>query len=297
MVGCKRKLIYLILFPHNQPLAKECRMRRMFIIAVATGGLSTSMLAQERGYSFSRRDDLSRASVLAVLQRADGCTGAAWSRLFHATCDQLISSIRRVDPGAVNLNRSSLAEYLASLSERNCPVGTAQLASIRKRPGSATGVVDFHFSRAIGLVSPGLKEKCLYRETIPVLSLSCWNPIGGFRTLEELAAKPQTVEVERTVTDTLRVQVGDSSVRVGNLEATQARKVFSVLPFAFVQVDDLRTPRVALLPAKPASSSLPPAVKKNPWPKRLIGGAIVGGLMYGAFKYGQSKVVCLACRQ
>lgn len=259
------------------------------------------MSGQDLSHSFSRIDTVSQKTVLNILARQGGCASNEWRKLFYASCENLVEGLNKsTDPGARSLRVSGLREYLASLTSKACPVGTARMASVRKPSVShMPAVVDFLYFRAIGFTSPGVTETCLYRENIPVLSLTCWNPIGGIRTAEEIGkpvASPPVVQyVERKATDTVEVKIGnDNFVAAGTLFGRGNSGLVPISAYGYLRVIDGRT-----------EDKLSPVKPDTVWKKRsvpwlpIIGASILTGVVtwFVAYKSGQNHVECLACKK
>ena len=140
---------------------------------------------------------------------------------------------------------------------------------------------------------------CLYRENIPVLSLTCWNPIGGIRTTEEIGkpvTSPQVVPyVERKSTDTVEVKIGnDNFVAAGTLFGRGNSGLVPISEYGYLRVIDART-----------EEKLGPVKPDTVWKKRgipwlpIIGAAVATSAItwFIAYRSGQNHVECLACKK
>lgn len=304
MVGCVWKLFYSRITNYATTTSKGDVMKRLvkFLIVMTTMFAPVIMRGQDLSHAFSRGDTVSQKTVLDILEKQGGCNSAEWRRLFHASCENLVEGLNKsLDPGARSLRVSGLREYIASLTTKACPVGNAKMASVRKPSGSTSiqGVVDFLYFRAIGFTSPGVPEMCLYRENIPVLSLTCWNPIGGIRTAEEIgkpvASPPDIRYVERRATDTVEVRIGNSNfVAAGTLFGRGHTALSSISEYGYLRVIDVRTEE-KLSPVKPDT-----VWKKRgiPW-LPIIGVAIATSAVtwFIAYRSGQNHVECLSCKK
>lgn len=268
-------------------------------------GFSIPTTAQDRGYPISKKDGpLHKAEVVAVLKTPGACSSATWREMFHVSCQQLLEMFRTVDPSSSLTQVSELLGYIEQLTEAKCPVGLAQVATIRKGPNTA-GVIDYNYRRPFGR-----EELCLYNRNnstsgMPIVPIDCWNGVKGYRTSEELAqiAKPQVVEkekvVERATNDTLRFHVGSTAVSANGLGTLKDGQVISVRNYGYLRLIDLRTP------TKPETTYVDrdrpvPGPRQSVWKsKKFWGAVILTGIVagIGGHELGQRNVECLPCRK